>query len=220
MAYDKEAKRAYDAARYAANKEAVKARVAAWRKSHPERPVATSGIPNRDFIVDLWQHGDETTRNDLELRWRSHIRWPENEDGCWEWDAALLPSGYGSFRIKHRTIGAHRFAWLTSHGELPADLFICHHCDNPRCVRPTHLYAGTPADNAHDRVRRGRSNPPTGDRHGTRTKPGSSGWPRKLTPAQVEAIQAEWAAGVPGPEIAARYGVDRSYPGKLAKLGR
>ena len=49
--------------------------------------------------------------------------------------------------------------------EIPEGMFICHHCDNPSCVRPEHLFLGTPKDNNHDMIRKGRANYPSGKDH-------------------------------------------------------
>lgn len=75
---------------------------------------------------------------------------------CIEWVGSLDPKGYGRLRIGGGvTIKAHRLAYLLHHGYLP-DLFICHSCDNPSCVNPDHLFAGTIQDNHKDMVRKGR----------------------------------------------------------------
>ena len=80
---------------------------------------------------------------------------------CWIWTGAYsrLPDGrrgYGSISVHDKTVKCHRFAWKLTHGEIPAGLFVCHRCDNPRCVRPDHLFVGTAKDNIHDAVRKGR----------------------------------------------------------------
>jgi len=54
---------------------------------------------------------------------------------------------------------AHRYAYLLTHGELPANAVIRHSCDNPPCIEPTHLLIGTQADNIADRQARGRHRP-------------------------------------------------------------
>ena len=83
-------------------------------------------------------------------------------DGCWEWTGARGPDGYGkieAFGKKHA--GAHRVAWELVNGSIPPGLHVCHHCDNPRCVRTEpggggHLFLGTPRDNTHDSLTKGR----------------------------------------------------------------
>lgn len=98
--------------------------------------------------------------------WRTHIRsadhfWRQVDtsgDGCWEWQGYRLPRGYGHFASS----SAHRRSWELTNGPIPEGRWVLHHCDNPPCVRPDHLYAGTASDNAQDRERRGRGNHPTG----------------------------------------------------------
>jgi hypothetical protein len=74
--------------------------------------------------------------------------------GCWEWKGArTLPAGYGIYRRRL----AHRLALELSVGPLPTKILACHHCDNPPCVRPDHLFPGSYADNMRDCVRKGRN---------------------------------------------------------------
>ena len=82
-------------------------------------------------------------------------------DECWPWKKACDKDGYGKFNIGFRSrrqyqIRAHRFSWLIHFGDIPTGLCVLHHCDNPPCCNPAHLWLGTKADNSHDCVRKGR----------------------------------------------------------------
>lgn len=80
-------------------------------------------------------------------------------DECWEWTAYRNDKGYG--RIGRTGGKAHflapRVSWTIAFGDIPDGLIVCHHCDNPPCVNPAHLFLGTHKDNADDRETKGRS---------------------------------------------------------------
>ena len=75
-------------------------------------------------------------------------------DACWPWQGARLPRGYG----KMTGAGyAHRIAWELENGPVPAGMYVCHHCDNPPCCNPAHLFTGDAAANNADMDAKGRS---------------------------------------------------------------
>ncbi len=75
---------------------------------------------------------------------------------CWEWTAATNLQGYGVFRVDGKNILAHRFVYSRVCEEIPEGMHICHHCDNPLCVKPSHLFMGTHNDNMQDAITKGR----------------------------------------------------------------
>lgn len=95
----------------------------------------------------------------LEARFWSKVRKYE-PNPCWEWVAATR-HGYGVIGTGPRCTKlsiASRVAWEIAHGEpVPEGFCVLHRCDNPLCVRPSHLFLGTQADNSRDMVTKGRS---------------------------------------------------------------
>lgn len=79
-----------------------------------------------------------------------------NESGCWEWKRPRDVNGYGVCRVNGHKYRAHRVAYLLTHGTLPIDRLVCHHCDNPPCVNPKHLFLGDDKINHRDAVDKGR----------------------------------------------------------------
>lgn len=76
--------------------------------------------------------------------------------GCEEWQSTLNQAGYGKFYFEGRQVVASRVSYLLFKGDIPRGGWVLHHCDNPKCVNPDHLYLGTAKENARDREARGR----------------------------------------------------------------
>lgn len=123
-------------------------------------------------------------------------------DGCWSWLGALDRDGYGRMRVGGRkTLRAHRLAWEIETGRPPGSLLVCHHCDNPPCVNPAHLFLGTARDNNRDRVQKGRPN----------GSPGESNGVSKLTASQVHEIANLYCTGrFRQQDLAEMFGVSKS----------
>lgn len=81
---------------------------------------------------------------------------PHMTTNCWEWVGANNKHKYGSFFYDNKIQRAHRVSYQLYYGNIPDGIFICHHCDNKKCVRPDHLFAGTRQDNTDDMMKKGR----------------------------------------------------------------
>lgn len=149
-------------------------------------------------------------------------------DGCWDWSGAAV-HGYGVLQVDGAPRRAHRISWEMVNGPIPDGLFVCHHCDNKRCVRPDHLFLGTHQDNMDDAKRKGRFRwggfvPPRrfGDAHPLRLHPeciarGERQGGALLTENAVRAIRAFRRAGESGASIAALYGVHAGTVGSILR---
>lgn len=115
-------------------------------------------------------------------RWSAYV---QKCTGCWEWQGFRDTNGYGRLNIKNVPVLAHRVAWEIFRGTITPEQHVLHRCDNPRCVRPEHLFLGDQAANNADKIakKRQRYGVSRGEAHGC----------SKLISEQVKAIRA--AAG-------------------------
>jgi len=111
---------------------------------------------------------------------------------CWEFAGARDPKGYGRFNLRGKSVPTQRVVWELTNGQIPDGMFVCHHCDNPPCCNPAHLFLGTPADNMADKIAK--------DRHCY-----------KLGPDGEQSIRILALLGLSRKRIAELHGVSR-YP--------
>lgn len=120
------------------------------------------------------------------------------ESGCWEWQAGKLPQGYGQFAIGNHPHRAHVVSHAIATGRWPeSGEFVCHHCDNPMCVRPSHLFLGTVQDNVRDMRNKGRHSSVEGEAH----------YKARLTESRVLHMRRLFESGVSIQVIADMYNV-------------
>lgn len=150
-----------------------------------------------------WKHGDANrgALTSAERFWacvdKSPGQGPKGE--CWTWTKSLDEDGYGRINVDNKHVLAHRYAFFLEHGHYP-EHYALHHCDYPTCVRASHLYDGTHAQNMADRQDRNRQWHPSGEKHGA----------SKLTEGKVLDIRARAARGEAKAAIASRYKISRA----------
>lgn len=140
---------------------------------------------------------------------------------CWVQTSDFSRGGYGHFsytiaKNTQRQVQSHRLSWEMLYGPVPKGMKVCHTCDNPPCVRPSHLWLGTDYDNAWDKMRKGRDN--LASRRWD--KPRKAAHNAKLNPVLAEQIRQRRAAGESGAALAAEYNTSRAYIYQVARGGR
>lgn len=133
--------------------------------------------------------------------------------GCWRWCGETDNKGYGRMKVKRKWLLAPRIAYYErwNDSEALSKFFVCHHCDNPICVNPYHLFLGTSGDNTRDAMVKGRM--ARGDKNGARLYPeklkrGSDVAIAKLGEADVRRIRAIYSTGESSyKKLAYQYGV-------------
>lgn len=130
-------------------------------------------------------------------------RYQVSDSGCWEWTGTKNAKGYGFIQADAKRWMTHRYSYHIHHGQIPDGMFVCHKCDNPKCINPDHLFAGTQKDNMNDMVKKGRAH-----------KVGRSGTENpnnKLTEQDVLAIRAAWGVSCKSyPQIVKQFGLKSS----------
>lgn len=127
---------------------------------------------------------------------------------CWPWSGSLTgrERDRPQFWFDGRPHRAARVAWMLEHGAFPSpDMLVCHSCDNPLCVRPSHLFLGTSVENAEDARAKGR------------VAHGAGHYRATITQRQARSILEDHADGLSNVAIAERLGVSRKLVWDVVK---
>lgn len=122
---------------------------------------------------------------------------------CWCWIGSKCKDGYGQFHVKidgkWKSIRPHRYSYEIFKGEIGDKKVVCHHCDNPSCVNPEHLFLGTQKDNIQDALKKKRMVGPRGMQQ----------WQAKFIDEDIKKIRLLNKEGMNGNQISKLYKVDR-----------
>ena len=134
--------------------------------------------------------------------------WPQVQitDGCWIWTGLKDDYGYGKIYYLGYMQKASRVSWQLTYGAIPENTMVCHHCDNPLCVRPDHLFLGDHVSNAKDMAAKGRQVFQRRPEHATR---GEQHYAAKLTEEDIRAIRMLRSQGAELQAIADVYQVSK-----------
>lgn len=116
-------------------------------------------------------------------------------DACWPFTGVCFSTGYGAFSSHAGNVGAHRFAYEATFGEIPEGSVVMHRCDNPPCCNPAHLVAGSQGDNVRDAVSK------------LRFSLGSRNYSSKYKEEQIREVKKMLRSGVKQIETSRRLGV-------------
>lgn len=133
----------------------------------------------------------------------------DKTERCWIWIGGITSNdkkrGYGRVQINKKRIPAHRLSYEIYKGDIvDSNLYVCHTCDNPKCVNPDHLFLGSNLANIADCIIKGRHT--KGENQGS----------HKLTENDVREMRRLYSSGeFTQQELAHKYGIDRPYATKI-----
>lgn len=155
-----------------------------------------AGDVYQDFVSSLPANRRRIKWEPLDYRFWSAVA---VSDGCWEWQGLLDQWGYGVIKRNGHAVKASRLSWELHNGSINQGLLVLHHCDNPKCVNPRHLFLGTDSDNAKDKAGKGRS--VRGEQH----------WKARLTEQDVHGLRFALTCGATAKSMAAIYQISCRY---------
>lgn len=127
---------------------------------------------------------------------------------CWEWIGCLHEQGYGIARREGQKVLAHRLSWEIHFGKIPIGMEICHRCDNPKCVKPDHIFVGTHQDNMRDMMAKGRNADMNGEKNGN----------HKLNAGDIKNIRSLYTTGnYSQRELAMKFDVHQTNIGHIVR---
>lgn len=140
---------------------------------------------------------DDMTFDQVMRFWSKVQKGPDanGPNTCWRWTAGLFSDGYPKVKINGTTYRASHVAYVLQNGPLEEGQQVLHHCDQPLCLRGSHLFAGSHLENMQDKVAKGRH------------VHGMMHVNNKLTPEQVTAIRSEVSEGATKASVARKFAV-------------
>lgn len=134
-------------------------------------------------------------------------------DACWPWGRLRNPQTYGRATMQFdngtppRRLFAHRTAYELAVGPIPEGLCVCHHCDQPYCCNPAHLFLGTHQDNVDDMRAKG----------GVSKSFGTDNPASKLSETQAQVIRRHHERGVSVADLSALFEVKPATVRKIIR---
>lgn len=192
----------------------------AYRLEYRNRPDVKSRERRMRFVRMARKHTKAEWQAFEQRFWSKAVA----DGDCLVWMANRNARGYGMVGQFSKMRSAHRVAWeLANKQKIPTGLFVLHHCDNPPCVKPEHLFLGTSTDNMLDMARKGRGGKAKGLRNGAYTHPeqrprGASNGQSKLTIYDVRRIRSIYIPRkYSARRIAREYGLHRDTIEKVLR---
>ncbi len=140
------------------------------------------------------------------VRFMSHVE--KKENGCWLWVGARNEKGYGIVGLRGITTKAHRISYQMFVREISREECALHHCDNPPCCNPEHLFIGDRNENNQDMIRKGRYNR---ERKKRGYRLGENHQGNKFSDAVIRQVRRDRAKGMSYSKLAKKHSMNQAY---------